>query len=89
MIAGLPVFGSLSVLGGSYTAHGLKQLRRLPKLQHIHIERQDLTAPMFRFATDMPALTRRTGLDEFGGDGPMPSAEVDQIRAMLPHISMD
>ncbi len=42
---------------------------------------------MFRFAAAMPALTRLTGLDEFGDDGPMPPAEVDQVRAMLPHIS--
>ena len=50
---------------------------------------RDLTAPMFRFAAAMPALTRLIGLDEFGDDGPMPPAEVDQVRAMLPHISMD
>jgi hypothetical protein len=41
---------------------------------------------MFRFATAMPALTRLSGLDEFGDDGPMPPAEVQQVRAMLPHI---
>lgn len=56
---------------------------------HLHIEREGLTVPMFRFAAAMPALTRLTGLDEFGDDGPMPPAEVDQVRAMLPHISMD
>ena len=44
---------------------------------------------MFRFAADMPALTRLTGLDEFGDEGPMPPAEVDQVRAMLPHIIVD
>jgi hypothetical protein len=44
---------------------------------------------MFRFAADMPALTNLTGLDEFGDDGPMPPAEVAQVRAMLPHINMD
>jgi hypothetical protein len=45
---------------------------------------------MFRFTASMPALTRLTGLDEFGDEGPMPPAEVDQVRAMLPpHISMD
>ena len=27
-----------------------------------------------------------TGLDEFGDEGPMPPAEVDQVRAMLPRI---
>jgi len=43
---------------------------------------------MFRFAATMPALTRLTGLDEFGDDGPMPPAEVDQVRAMLPRISV-
>jgi hypothetical protein len=89
VIADLPVLESLSLLGGSYTEHGLQQLRRLPKLEHLHIEREDLPAPMFRFATDMPSLTRLTGLDEFGDDGPMPPAEVDQVRAMLPHVSMD
>ena len=88
VIADLPVLESLSLLGGSYTEHGLHHLRRLPKLQHLHIEREDLTAPMFRFAATMPALTRLTGLDEFGDDGPMPPAEVDQVRAMLPHISV-
>jgi len=43
---------------------------------------------MFRFATAMPALTRLSGLDEFGDDGPMPPAEVQQVRAMLPHITV-
>jgi hypothetical protein len=88
-IADLPALEYLALLGGSYTEHGLQQLRRLPKLRHLHIEREDLTASMFRFAAAMPALTRLTGLDEFGDDGPMPPAEVDQVRAMLPHISMD
>jgi hypothetical protein len=88
-IADLPALEALSLLGGSYTDHGLQQLRRLQKLRHLHIEREDLTAPMFGFAAAMPALTRLTGLDEFGDDGPMPPAEVGQVRAMLPHISMD
>jgi hypothetical protein len=90
VISALPVLESLSLLGGSYTRHGLQQLRRLPTLRHLHIEREDLTASMFRFAAGMPALTRLTGLDEFGDDGPMLPAEVNQVRAMLPsHISMD
>jgi hypothetical protein len=86
VIADLPALGYLSLLDGSYTEHGLQQLARLPKLRHLHIEREGLTVPMFRFAATMPALTRLTGLDEFGDDGPMPPAEVDQVRAMLPHI---
>jgi hypothetical protein len=85
-IADLPALEYLALLDGAYTEHGLQQLRRLPKLRHLHIEREDLTAPMFRFATAMPALTRLSGLDEFGDDGPMPPAEVQQVRAMLPHI---
>jgi hypothetical protein len=89
VIAGLPALEYLSLLDGSYTGHGLQQLARLPKLRHLHIERQGLTAPMFRFAAAMPALTKLTGLDEFGDDGPMPPAEIDQVRAMLPHISLD
>jgi hypothetical protein len=88
-IADLPVLEYLALLGGSYTEQGLRQLRRLPKLRHLHIEREGLTAPMFRFAVGMPALTRLTGLDEFGDEGPMAPAEVDQVRAMLPHINMD
>lgn len=87
-IADLPALEYLALMGGSYTEHGLQQLRRLPTLRHLHVEGEDLTAPMFRFAATMPALTRLTGLDEFG-DGPMPPAEFDQVRAMLPHISMD
>jgi hypothetical protein len=70
VIADLPALESLSLLGGSYTEHGLQQLRRLPQLRHLHIEREGLMAPMFRFAAAMPALTRLTGLDEFGHDGP-------------------
>ena len=89
VIADLPALETLSLLGGRYTGQGLEQLRRLRKLRHLHIERADLTVPMFRFAAAMLALTRLTGLDEFGDDGPMPPAEVDQVRAMLPHISMD
>jgi hypothetical protein len=88
-IAELPALEALSLLGGSYTEHGLQQLTRLPKLQHLHIEREDLTAPMFQFVADMPALTRLTGLDEFGDDGPMPPAELARVRAMLPNINMD
>lgn len=86
VIADLPALEYLSLMDGSYTEHGLRQLRRLRKLRHLHIEREDLTAPMFQFAAAMPALTRLSGLDEFGDDGPMPPAEVDQVRAMLPHI---
>jgi hypothetical protein len=88
MIADLPALEYLALLDGAYTEHGLQQLRRLPKLQHLHIEREDLTAPMFEFAATMPALTRLSGLDEFGDDGPMPPAQVDQVRAMLPHITV-
>src|ERR1700722_11077656 len=88
-IADLPALEYLALLDGSYTENGLQQLCRLPKLRHLHIEREGLTPSMFRFAAAMPALTRLTGLDEFGDDGPMPPAEVDQVRAMLPHISMD
>ena len=86
VIADLPVLEYLSLMDGSYTEHGLQQLTRLPKLRHLHIEREGLTAPMFRFAAAMPALNRLTGLDEFGDDSPMPPAEVDQVRAMLPRI---
>jgi hypothetical protein len=90
VISALPVLEALSLLGGSYTARGLQQLRHLPALQHLHIEKEDLTPAMFEFATAMPALTRLTGLDEFGDEGPMLPAEVSQVRAMLPpHISME
>ena len=89
MIAGLAALEYLALLDGAYTEHGLRQLARLPKLRHLHIEREGLTAPMFRFAAAMPALTRLTGLDEFGDDGPMPPAEVQRVRAMLPRISLD
>ena len=51
-IANLPAIEYLSLLDGAYTEHGLQQLRRLPKLWHLHIEREGLTAPMFRFATE-------------------------------------
>jgi hypothetical protein len=89
-IAGLPALEALTLLGGSYTKHGLQQLTRLTRLQHLHIEREDLTAPMFQFAATMPALTRLTGLDEFGDQGPMPPAEFARLRAMLPgRISTD
>jgi hypothetical protein len=88
VIADLPALEYLALLDGAYTEHGLQQLARLPKLRHLHIEREGLTAPMFRFAAAMPALTRLSGLDEFGDDGPMPPAEVHQVRAMLPHIGV-
>ncbi|MCW2932238.1 MAG: hypothetical protein JWM19_3200 [Actinomycetia bacterium] len=88
MIADLPALEYLALLDGAYTGHGLQQLRRLPKLRHLHVEREGLTAPMFRFAAAMPALARLSGLDEFGDDGPMPPAEVQQVRAMLPHIAV-
>jgi hypothetical protein len=89
-IADLPALEYLALLDGAYTEQGLRQLVRLPKLRHLHIERgEGLTAPMFRFAAAMPALTKLTGLGEFGDDGPMPPADVDQVRALLPHISLD
>jgi hypothetical protein len=88
-IADLPALEYLSLMDGSYTEQGLRHLVRLRKLRHLHIERVGLTAPMFRFAVDMPTLTNLTGLDEFGDEGPMPPAEVAQVQAMLPHISMD
>jgi hypothetical protein len=43
---------------------------------------------MFRFAAAMPALTRLSGLDESGEDGSMSPAEVQQVRARLPHITV-
>jgi hypothetical protein len=88
VIADLSDLEYLSLLDGSYSEHGLRQLGRLPKLQHLQIEREGLTPSMFRFAATMPALTRLSGLDEFLHDGPMPPAEVDQVRAMLPHITV-
>ncbi|MGD0701737.1 MAG: hypothetical protein ABSA02_17850 [Trebonia sp.] len=88
MIADLPALEYLALLDGAYTEDGLRQLGRLPKLRHLHLEREGLTAPMFRFAATMPALTRLSGLDEFGDDGPMPPAEVQQVRALLPHITV-
>jgi hypothetical protein len=89
MVAGLPALEYLALLNGAYTEQGLGQLVRLPKLRHLHIEREGLTVPMFRFAAAMPALTNLTGLDEFGDDGPMSPAEVQRVRALLPHISLD
>ena len=89
IVAGLPTLEYLALLNGAYTEQGLQQLVRLQNLRHLHIEREGLTAPMFRFAAAMPALTKLTGLDEFGEDGPMPPAEVQQVRAMLPRISLN
>jgi hypothetical protein len=86
VIADLPALELLSLLDGAYTERGLEQLGRLPKLRHLHIEREGLTAPMFAFAAAMPTLTRLSGLDEFGDDGPMPPAEVRRVQALLPHV---
>jgi hypothetical protein len=87
VIADLPALKSLSLLGGSYTEHGLQQLSRLAKLRHLHIENEGLAPSMFRFAATMPALTELEGLDEYP-DNPWTPAEVEQLRAMLPHISV-
>jgi hypothetical protein len=46
----------------------LASVMEAAQVQQRLIERQDLAAPMFRFAAAMPALTRLTGLDEFGDD---------------------
>jgi hypothetical protein len=48
MIADLLALEYLSLLDGAYTEDGLRQLARLPKLRHLHIEREGLTAPMSR-----------------------------------------
>jgi hypothetical protein len=87
VIADLPALEALSLLGGSYTDHGLQQLSRLPRLRHLHIERDGLTPSMFGFAATMPALTELKGLDEYPGN-PWTPAEVEQLRAALPHISV-
>ena len=87
VIADLPALEVLSLLGGSYTEHGLRQLSRLTRLRHLHIERGGLTSSMFRFAATMPALTVLEGLDEYP-DNPWTPAEVEQLRALLPHISV-
>ena len=87
MIADLPALEVLSLLGGSYTEHGLRQLSRLPRLRHLHIERGGLTPSMFGFAATMPALTVLEGLDEYP-DNPWTPAEVEQLRALLPHVSV-
>jgi hypothetical protein len=86
-IADLSALEYLTLLGGSYTEHGLRQLTRLPKLRHLHRARKP-DHPMFQFAAAMPALTELDGLNEFGDDGPMPPKEVKRVRAMLPHISV-
>lgn len=87
VIADLPTLESLSLLGGSYTEQGLQQLSRLKKLRQLHIENEGLTPSMFRFAVTMPALTELEGMDEYP-DNPWTPAEVEQLRAMLPHISV-
>ena len=74
----------LALLGGSNTEHGPRQLTRLPKLRHLHIEREGLTAPMFKFAAAMPALTELDGPNEFGDDGPMPPNQVKQVPGHAP-----
>jgi hypothetical protein len=86
-LAGLPALEALSLLGGSYTEDGLRQLSRLPKLRHLHVERGGLTPAMFRFAATMPALTELEGMDE-DFEHPWTPAQVDQLRALLPHISV-
>ena len=50
--------------------------------------RKGLTAPMFRFAAALPALTELDWLDSSRGYGPTPPAEIERVRAMLPHISV-
>jgi hypothetical protein len=87
VVADLPALESLSLLGGSYTEHGLQQLSHLSTLRHLHVERDGLTPSMFRFAAAMPALTELEGLDEYP-DNPWTPAQVEQLRAVLPHISV-
>jgi hypothetical protein len=86
VVADLPAVESLTLGDGTYTEHGLQQLGRLRTLRHLHVERGGLTASMFRFAATMPSLTRLSGVNEFLDDGPMPPAEIAQLRAMLPHV---
>ena len=87
-IANLPALESLTLLGGSYTERGLRELTRLVTLRRLEIEREGLTAPMFRFAAALPALTELDWLDSSRGYGPTPPAEIERVRAMLPHISV-
>lgn len=85
VIADLPAL--VSLLGGSYTEYGPQQLSSLRKLRHPHVENEGLTPSMFRFAATMPALTELEGMDEYP-DTPWTPAQVEQLRAMLPHISV-
>ncbi len=87
VIAGLPALETLQLYGGSYTEHGLRRLGRLGNLRHLHIEREGLPPSAYGFAAGMPKLTWLAGPDEIP-DRPMTAAEVDQLRAMLPRISV-
>ena len=86
VVADLPALESLQLLGGSFTGLGLQRLGRLRNLQALHVEREDLPPSAFGFAAGLPRLTRLTGLDET--DNPMPRAELDQLRRMLPGITV-
>ena len=86
VVADLPALESLQLLGGSFTGLGLQRLGRLRNLQALHVEREGLPPSAFGFAAGLPRLTRLTGLDET--DNPMPPAELDQLRRMLPAITV-
>jgi hypothetical protein len=87
IVANMPGLEMLQLYGGSFTARGLQQLGRLPNLRHLHIEREGLPPSAFAFAANMPRLTRLTGPDEIP-DCPMTLGEVEQLRALLPRVSV-
>lgn len=87
LIADLSVLESLQLYGGSFTEHGLQRLSHLRNLRLLHIEKEGLPPSAFRFAASMPGLTQLTGPDEIPGN-PMTPAEVDELRRMLPRISV-
>lgn len=86
VVADLPALESLRFLGGSFTEHGLHRLTSLRNLRDLQVEREGLLPAAFEFAASLPRLTRLTGPDET--DNPMPPAELDQLRRMLPHVSV-
>jgi hypothetical protein len=84
-IADLPALQVLMLLGGSYTERGLQQLARLPRLRELYLQRDGLTPAMFGFAARLPALAEITGLDE-DPDTAWTPEQVEELRAMLPHV---
>lgn len=84
IVAQLRRLNSLQVYGNRFTDEGMQHLAALQDLEELYVEEGTLSAAAFRFAARLPRLARLAGLDEV----PMPTTDIDRVKAMLPGVNV-